>query len=158
TTSFTVIRTERRRSRRLSTAETGVAARPAPLGIQRRRPSLQPRPRKGVSMEPQEILDTIDRHFDPDRVTEQAIEIARTPCPQTAPYEREPLILAAIRDMYRPASEAAGCETWIDDYGNLLATQGSGDGPTLLFLSYAMAWTEGTMKKPWEGRVMDGAS
>lgn len=109
-------------------------------------------------MEKQEILDVVERNFDSERVIEQAIEIAQTPCPQTELYEREPLILEAIRDMYRPAYEAAGCDTWIDDYGNLIATQGTGtDGPHLMFLSYAMAWTEGTMKKPWEGRVMDGA-
>lgn len=109
-------------------------------------------------MEKQEILTTIGKHFDEARVIEQAVEIAQTPCPQTELYEREPSILSAIRNFYRPAYEAAGCATWIDDYGSLVATQGSGEGPHLLFLSYAMAWTEGTMQRPWEGRVMDGSS
>jgi acetylornithine deacetylase/succinyl-diaminopimelate desuccinylase-like protein len=60
--------------------------------------------------------------------------------------------------MYRPAFEAAGCDTWIDDYGNLIATQGEGGGggKHVLFLSYAMAWTEGTLPNPWSGEVMDG--
>jgi acetylornithine deacetylase/succinyl-diaminopimelate desuccinylase-like protein len=108
-------------------------------------------------MDKQDILGTVDKYFDEQRVIEQAVDIARTPCPQTELYEREPTILAAIRNVYRPAYEAAGCDTWIDDYGSLIATQGDGDGPHLLFLSYAMAWTEGTMQRPWEGRVMDGA-
>lgn len=108
-------------------------------------------------MDKQDVVATVEKYFDEERVIEQAVDIARTPCPQTELYEREPTILSAIRNLYRPAYEAAGCDTWIDDYGNLIATQGSGDGPRLLFLSYAMAWTEGTMQRPWEGRVMDGA-
>ncbi|MQA81675.1 MAG: peptidase dimerization domain-containing protein [Streptosporangiales bacterium] len=108
-------------------------------------------------MEKEEILATIGKHFDEERVIEQAVEIARTPCPQTELYDREPSILSAIRNLYRPAYEAAGCATWIDDYGSLIASQGNGDGPHLLFLSYAMAWTEGTMQRPWEGRLMDGS-
>lgn len=108
-------------------------------------------------MEKEQVLATIGKHFDEERVVEQAVEIARTPCPQTELYEREPSILSAIRNLYRPAYDAAGCATWIDDYGSLIATQGNGEGPHLLFLSYAMAWTEGTMQRPWEGRVMDGS-
>lgn len=110
-------------------------------------------------MEDRDITAVVTEAFDRERAVEQAIEIARTPCPQTELYEREPTILSAIRAMYRPAYEAAGCDTWIDDYGNLVATQGTGNkGLHLLFLSYAMAWTEGTMRRPWEGRVMDGAT
>lgn len=109
-------------------------------------------------MDRDEVLAGVDRAFDEERATEQAIEIARTPCPQTELYDREPLILEAIRNLYRPAYEAAGCETWIDDYGNLIATQGTGSsGRKLLFLSYAQTWTEGTMRRPWSGEVMDGA-
>jgi acetylornithine deacetylase/succinyl-diaminopimelate desuccinylase-like protein len=109
-------------------------------------------------MERAEALETVRKHHNEDRAVGWAVDIARRPCPQTELYEREPLILRAIRDFYRPAYEAAGCETWIDDYGTLVATQGTGgDGPDLLLLSYAMAWTEGTMKRPWEGRVMDGS-
>lgn len=110
-----------------------------------------------MTMQERDVMAMVSKHFDRDRAVGQAVEIARTPCPQTELYEREPAILSAIRTMYRPAYEAAGCDTWIDDYGNLVATQGTAnDGPHLLFLSYAMAWTEGTMRQPWEGKVMDG--
>lgn len=103
-----------------------------------------------------DVRGIIDGHFDAASVRRTAVEVAQTPCPQTELYEREPLILRAIREFYRPRFEAAGCETWIDDYGNLIASQGAGAGGHALFLSYAMAWTEGTMPNPWSGEVMDG--
>ncbi|MGH7721738.1 MAG: M20 family metallopeptidase [Candidatus Dormibacteria bacterium] len=100
----------------------------------------------------------VNRHFDAESLKATVVRIAQTPCPQTELYEREPLILRAIREVYRPAFEGAGCDTWIDDYGNLIATQGDGaNGRSVMFLSYAMAWTEGTMSNPWSGEVMDGA-
>jgi acetylornithine deacetylase/succinyl-diaminopimelate desuccinylase-like protein len=109
-------------------------------------------------MNPSDAKQLVAQHFDRDSLKQTVVRIAKTPCPQTELYEREPLILRAIREMYRPAFERAGCETWIDDYGNLIATQGEGaDGPELLFLSYAMAWTEGTMPNPWSGEVLPGA-
>ncbi len=99
----------------------------------------------------------VDKHFNKESTKATVSTIARMPCPQTELYEREPRILTAIRDFYRPAYEALGCDTWIDDYGNLIATQGrGGSGKKLLFLNYAMAWTEGTMKNPWSGEIMDG--
>ena len=109
-------------------------------------------------MEQGTVRDLIDAHFDQESTRARAIEIAKTPCPQTELYEREPLILRAIREMYRPAFESVGCDTWIDDYGNLIAEQGDGTADArLLFLSYAMAWTEGTMPNPWSGEVLDGS-
>jgi acetylornithine deacetylase/succinyl-diaminopimelate desuccinylase-like protein len=104
-----------------------------------------------------DVRRIIDERFDPQSVRRTAIELARTPCPQTELYEREPLILQAIRRFYRPRFEAAACDTWIDDYGNLIASQGSdAGGRHVMFLSYAMAWTEGTIPNPWSGEVMDG--
>lgn len=100
-------------------------------------------------------LDTL---VDRDAIQETVVKIARTPCPQTELYEREPRILKAIREFYRPAFEERGCQTWIDDYGNLIATQGEpGKGPHVMLLSYAMAWTEGTMPNPWSGEIVDGS-
>lgn len=108
-------------------------------------------------MDSAEARRIVDQHLTRDRLKDTVVQIARTPCPQTELYEREPLILKAIRDLYRPAFQSAGCDTWIDDYGNLVATQGEGrSGKRLMFLSYAMAWTEGTMRNPWSGEVMDG--
>ena len=105
-----------------------------------------------------EIRRVVESYFNPDAVRETVVRIARTPCPQTELYERDPLILKAIQTFFRPAFEEAGCSTWIDDYGNLIATQGEGGaGRKILLLSYAMAWTEGTMLNPWSGEVMDGA-
>jgi len=105
-----------------------------------------------------EIRQTIDKFFDQDAVKRTAMRIASTPCPQTELYDREPQILEAIRTMYRPAYELAGCDTWIDDYGNLIASQGDDSGgPHLMFLGFAMAWTIGTMPNPWSGELVDGA-
>src|SRR5690606_24319664 len=101
------------------------------------------------TMDPRAAKDVVDRFYDADALRQSVIQIARTPVPQTPLYEREPLILKAIRELYRPAVERAGCRTFIDDYGNLIATQGQGKGPSLLFLSYSMAWMEGTMRDPW---------
>lgn len=109
-------------------------------------------------MDPQEAKAIVDRYFDQQAVKDTAIRIASTPAPQTELYDREPRILEAIRRMYRPAFESAGCSTWIDDYGNLIATQGEGlGGKTIMFLSYAMGWAEATMRDPWSGEVMDGS-
>lgn len=107
-------------------------------------------------MDPDKARQLVDTHFSASATKANAIAIARTPCPQTELYEREPMILEAIRNYYRPAYEALGCDTWIDDYGNLIASQGGGSGPHVMFLSYAMAWTEGTMPRPWSGEVLDG--
>lgn len=108
-------------------------------------------------MDSTQVRKTVERHFNAERVKETAIHIARTPCPQTELYEREPLVLKAIRNLYRPAYEEAGCDTYIDDYGNLIATQGEDTGGThIMFMNYAMAWMEGTMPDPWSGEVMDG--
>src|SRR2546430_16465690 len=94
--------------------------------------------------------------FDADAVEAAVVQIAKTPCPQTELYEREPLILKAIRNYFRPAFEANGCDCWIDDYGNLIAHQGEDRPGTkhILFLSYAMAWAEATMPDPWSGELM----
>ena len=53
----------------------------------------------------------VNAQFDREALTKTVVRIATTPCPQTELYEREPLILQAIREMYRPAFEAAGCDT-----------------------------------------------
>jgi acetylornithine deacetylase/succinyl-diaminopimelate desuccinylase-like protein len=109
-------------------------------------------------MDSQGVKAIVDRHFNQQRVKDIAIRIASTPQPQTELYDREPLVLRAIRALYRPAFEAAGCATWIDDYGNLIATQGEDTGgKTVMFLSYAMGWAEATMPNPWSGEVMDGS-
>jgi acetylornithine deacetylase/succinyl-diaminopimelate desuccinylase-like protein len=99
----------------------------------------------------------VEQHFDVRAVKDAVIQIARTPTPQTELYERDPRILRAIRNLYRPAFESFGCDTWIDDYGSLIATQGKGSsGKTVMFMSFAMAWTEGTMPDPWSGELLDG--
>ncbi len=99
----------------------------------------------------------VANQLDKNHIKELAIGVATTPCPQTELYDREPLILRAIREYFRPQFEAVGCDTYIDDYGNLIASQGSDSGgKTVLFMSYAMAWAEATMPNPWSGEVMDG--
>jgi acetylornithine deacetylase/succinyl-diaminopimelate desuccinylase-like protein len=101
--------------------------------------------------------EIVAEHLDRDSIKESVITISRTPCPQTELYDREPQILEAIRKYYRPAFEARGCDCRIDDYGNLIATQGENrTGRRLLFMSYAMAWGIGTMPNPWSGEVLDG--
>jgi len=105
------------------------------------------------------ISAVVEKNFDKKEIKDTVIRIAKTPAPQTEMYEREPLVLDAVLNMYRPIFEEAGCETWIDDYGNLIATHGEGNPgkKNVVLLGYAMHWTEGTMKNPWSGEVMDGA-
>lgn len=100
----------------------------------------------------------VEKHFDRDAVKVETIRHAKTPCPQTELYEREPLILKAIRTYFRPAFESQGCDCWIDDYGNLIAQYGEGKqrAKHIMFMSYAMAWAEATMPDPWSGELMDG--
>lgn len=101
--------------------------------------------------------DIVNSLLDRQRIRTTAIEMARVPCPQTELYDREPQILRAIREYFRPQFEDAGCDTFVDDYGNLVASQGTGrQGKTVMFLSYAMEWAEATMPNPWSGEVMDG--
>jgi acetylornithine deacetylase/succinyl-diaminopimelate desuccinylase-like protein len=109
-------------------------------------------------MDDSTVRSLIEKHFDRQAMKNTVVKIARTPCPQTELYEREPLLHRAIQTFYRPTMEALGCDTWMDDYGNLFASQGeSSSGNQLLFLSYVMAWTEGTMLNPWSGEILDGA-
>ena len=108
-------------------------------------------------MDTESAAAVVEKHLDKAKIKDSVIAIATTPCPQTEYYDREPLVLSAIRLLYRPAFEAAGCDTWIDDYGNLIAKQGSGRaGRTIMFMSYAMAWGIGTMQNPWSGELFDG--
>lgn len=109
-------------------------------------------------MDAGQARELVERHFSADVVKDSVIQMARTPVPQTALYEREPKVLEAIRKYFRPAFEARGCDCWIDDYGNLIARQGErGAGKRVLFMSYAMEWAEATMPNPWSGELMDGA-
>ena len=109
-------------------------------------------------METNQVKEIVNGQFNAESVKETVIKIAQTPCPQTEYYEREPRILTAIREFYRPTLEDAGCSTWIDDYGNLIATQGEDSrGKHVMILGYAMAWLEGTIPDPWSGELMDGS-
>jgi acetylornithine deacetylase/succinyl-diaminopimelate desuccinylase-like protein len=110
-------------------------------------------------MDSSEVRQLVERYYDPEDVKKTVIEIARTPAPQTELYDREPLILKALRDFYRPALEEAGCEVVMDDYGNVIGRQGDGQKgkKKLMFLGYAQKWCDGTMKNPNSGEVMDGA-
>jgi acetylornithine deacetylase/succinyl-diaminopimelate desuccinylase-like protein len=106
----------------------------------------------------QNIKSAVDRNFDKNEIKRTVIKIAQTPAPQTELYERDPQVLDAVLNMYRPMLEEAGCETWIDDYGNLIGTQGDRTSDRkVMLLGYAMHWTIGTMKNPWSGEVMDGS-
>jgi acetylornithine deacetylase/succinyl-diaminopimelate desuccinylase-like protein len=107
----------------------------------------------------QEIRKVVENYFDKNEIKQTVIEIAKTPTPQTELYEREPLILEAVLNKYRPMFEEAGCDTWIDDYGNLIAIQGERvpGKRRVIFVGYAMSWTVGTMKDPWSGQVLDGS-
>jgi acetylornithine deacetylase/succinyl-diaminopimelate desuccinylase-like protein len=106
----------------------------------------------------QNVKSVVDKTFDRNEIKDTVIKIARTPAPQTELYERDPQVLDAVLNLYRPMLEEAGCETWIDDYGNLIGTHGERtSSKKVMLLGYAMHWTIGTMKNPWSGEVMDGS-
>lgn len=109
-------------------------------------------------MDANEARQRIEEGLDPDEVRRLLVKLLQTPSPQTELLEKEPRVLALIRDVVRPELEAEGIGVAIDDMGNLTARlPGTGTAPGLLLVSYAMNAAPGTMPEPYSGAIVDGA-
>lgn len=109
-------------------------------------------------MDAKEAKECIEQGLDPDEVQRLLVKLLQTPSPQTELLEREPQVLALIRDVVRPELEAEGIDAAIDDMGNLIARlRGAGAAPGLVLVSYAMNAAPSTMPDPYSGEMVDGA-
>ncbi len=109
-------------------------------------------------MDANEARQRIEQRLDEDEVRRLLVKLLQTPSPQTELLEKEPQVLALIRDVVRPELEVEGVSAAIDDVGNLTARlPGQGTAPGLLLVSYAMNAAPSTMPNPYSGEIVDGA-
>ena len=109
-------------------------------------------------MNANEARERIEQGLDADEVQRLLVKLLQTPSPQTELLEREPQVLALIRDVVRPELEAEGIDAAIDDMGNLTARlPGAGAALGLVLVSYAMNAAPSTMPDPYSGEMVDGA-
>ena len=95
-----------------------------------------------------------------ERVKSLFIDLIRVPSPQTELLEAEPLLKAFIRNAIEPRLRAMGFgDIRYDAMGNLVANAGAGsNGRSLLFVGHAMNQPPATMKNPYAGDIVDGAT
>ena len=109
-------------------------------------------------MDANETRQRIEEGLDQDEVRRLLVKLLQTASPQTELLEKEPQVLALIRDVVRPELEAEGIAAVIDDMGNLTARlPGNGTAPGLVLVSYAMNAAPSTMPDPYSGAIVDGA-
>ncbi len=109
-------------------------------------------------MDANEAGQRIEEGLDEVEIRRLLVKLVRTPSPQTELLEKEPQVLALIRDVVRPELEAEGVHAAIDDMGNLTALlPGKGTAPGLVLVSYAMNAAPSTMSDPYSGAIVDGA-
>ena len=109
-------------------------------------------------MDANETRQRIEEGLDQDEVRRLLVKLLQTASPQTELLEKEPQVLALIRDVVRPELEAEGIDAVIDDMGNLTARlPGNGTAPGLVLVSYAMNAAPSTMPDPYSGAIVDGA-
>ncbi len=99
----------------------------------------------------------IEKNVQYDEIKRLLVKLVREPSPQTELLEREPQVLALIRDVVKPELERSGLHPVIDELGNLVvALKGRGNASRLMLVGYAMNAAPSTMKDPYSGAVIDG--
>ena len=99
----------------------------------------------------------IEKNLSYDEVKRLLVKLVQTPSPQTGLLEREPQVLALIRDLIKPGLEQAKLHPSIDGMGNLvLRLKGRGQGERLMLVAYAMNAAPSTMQNPYSGAIIDG--
>jgi acetylornithine deacetylase/succinyl-diaminopimelate desuccinylase-like protein len=107
--------------------------------------------------DPAAAKELVERGLDYEEVKRILLRLVRFPSPQTPLLEREPQVLALIREIVLPELEGAGLRPRLDGIGNLVASVGEErSGRDLLLLSYAMTAAPGTMADPYSGKLLDG--
>ena len=100
----------------------------------------------------------IDKNLSYDEAKRLAVKLLQHASPQTALLEKEPQVLALIRELVKPELEASGLKPTIDDVGNLiLHVKGRSGGDRLMLVGYAMCAAPSTMQNPYSGEIVDGA-
>src|SRR5437870_3362839 len=105
------------------------------------------------------VKKLIEKNLRYDEVKRLLVKLVQTPSPQTELLEAEPLVLSLIRDVIKPELEQSGLRPVIDDKGNLIASlKGRNRGKRLLLVAYAMNAAPSTMREPYSGGLVAGAS
>ena len=100
----------------------------------------------------------IDKNLSYDEAKRLAVKLLQHASPQTALLEKEPQVLALIREVVKPELEASGLKPAVDDTGNLiLHVKGRTGGDRLMLVGYAMCAAPSTMQNPYSGESVDGA-
>ena len=100
----------------------------------------------------------IDKNLSYDEAKRLAVKLLQHASPQTALLEKEPQVLALIREVVKPELEASGLKPAVDDTGNLiLHVKGRTGGDRLMLVGYAMCAAPSTMQNPYSGEIVDGA-
>lgn len=108
-------------------------------------------------MENNKAKELVDDRIHYEEVKRLLVKLVQFPSPQTALLEKEPQVLALIREVVKPELERAGLEPILDDTGNLLVRlKGKGSGKRLLWVTYGMNAAPSTMPNPYSGEIVDG--
>jgi acetylornithine deacetylase/succinyl-diaminopimelate desuccinylase-like protein len=102
----------------------------------------------------------IEKNLTYAEVKRLLVKLVQHASPQTERMEREPQVLALIRDVIKPELEQAGLHPSIDDVGNLvlrLKGRRRGTRDRLIYVGYAMNAAPSTMRNPYSGEIVDGA-
>jgi acetylornithine deacetylase/succinyl-diaminopimelate desuccinylase-like protein len=110
-------------------------------------------------MEAQIAKKLIEKSLQYDEVKRLAVKLVQHASPQTQLLEAEPQVLALIRDVIKPELEQSGLHPAIDKMGNLiLHLKGRERTGRLMLVGYAMCAAPSTMRNPYSGEIVDGAS
>ncbi|MGH7825863.1 MAG: M20 family metallopeptidase [Candidatus Binatia bacterium] len=108
-------------------------------------------------MDAQIAKKLIEHHLRYDEVKRLLITLVQHASPQTELLEKEPQVLALIRDVIKPELEGAGLHPSIDAMGNLIVrVKGQGQRDRLMLVGYAMNAAPSTMQNPYSGEIVDG--
>jgi acetylornithine deacetylase/succinyl-diaminopimelate desuccinylase-like protein len=100
----------------------------------------------------------IEKNLKYEEVKRLLIKLVQHASPQTDLLEKEPQVLALIRDVIKPELEGSGLHPFLDAMGNLiLRVNGRGQADRLMLVGYAMNAAPSTMQNPYSGDVVDGA-
>lgn len=89
------------------------------------------------------------------QIVERAKTLIARPSQQTDLMEAEPEVQGFIRDCAAPMLHNLGLAGRFDPMGNWIARLGSGQGPSILFVTYAMTHPAAAMRDPFCPHIVD---
>jgi succinyl-diaminopimelate desuccinylase len=99
----------------------------------------------------------IEKNLKYEEVKRLLVKLVQHPSPQTEFLEKEPQVLALIRDVIKPELERSGLHPSLDNMGNLIArVRGRSQADRLILVAYAMNAAPSTMQNPYSGEIVDG--